>query len=417
MNAAQQKPRATQPASSGSYATLSADASLARYFSDLSAYELLTRDDEIALAKDVEGLEIAYWQALLGWPQAFSALNTQIAAQAPEVAAELRTLARAAVRAGSHNATRIVRSNYERAALRLAAKLRVLDVQRDIVKHAHATAVAFCTPEDQAAARAGKPTKAMRTYLASIEGARRDQQAAKDRFVAANLRLVVSMARRYARSERMPLADLIQEGNLGLMKAVERFDFRRGFRFSTYASWWIRHALTRGMADKGRLVRLPVHALETRARVARATRKAVCRTGVRPSHEELAEATGLALDKVSAAEELSVESHFSLDAPVGADNDRTFVDLLRDDEQRSAEDIVLEGGRKESLTDMMQGLSAFEAQILRYRFGFDGGEERTLKEIGEMYNLSRERIRQIQALALAKMRQRAQTAERESAAV
>jgi len=225
------------------------------------------------------------------------------------------------------------------------------------------------------------------------------------------------MARRYAREGRMPLADLIQEGNLGLMKAVERFDHRRGFRFSTYASWWIRHALTRGLADKGRLVRLPVHALETRTRLARATRKLTCRTGVAPTIDELAAETGLDPEKLPAVEELSTEAPFSLDAPVGGDNDRTFLDMLRYEDQTSAEERVVSASHKESLVSLMGELSPFEAQILRYRYGFDGGEERTLKEIGQMYNLSRERIRQIQACALAKMRARVEDEEGEGAAL
>jgi len=215
----------------------------------------------------------------------------------------------------------------------------------------------------------------------------------------------------------MPLADLIQEGNLGLMKAVERFDHRRGFRFSTYASWWIRHALTRGLADKGRLVRLPVHALETRTRLARATRKLTCRTGVAPTLDELAAETGLAPEKLPAMEELSTEAPFSLDAPVSGDNDRTFLDMLRYEDQTSAEESVVSASLKESLASLMGELSPFEAQILRYRYGFDGGEERTLKEIGQMYNLSRERIRQIQASALAKMRARVEDADQDRAAL
>ncbi len=412
MNAAQHKPRTAQRSAQTVASPLHADASLTRYFTDLSAYDLLSRDDEIVLAKEVERLETAYWHALLGWPRAWPSLQPAVIAALPEPAsltAELRSLTRCAARAAQPRASRQQRASYDRLVQRVAEQLRVLDVHRDAVKAAHAAALELCAqPSASASERLPTPTKIMpkimQRYVADIDAARRAQQAAKDRFVAANLRLVVSMARRYARSERMPLADLIQEGNLGLMKAVERFDFRRGFRFSTYASWWIRHALTRGLADKGRMVRLPVHALETRARVARATRKALCRTGVRPTQTELAESTGLPLDKVSAAEELSVDPHFSLDAPVGADNDRTFVDLLRDDDQPNAEELVLAGGRKDSVSALMQGLSSFEAQILRYRFGFDGGEERTLKEIGEMYNLSRERIRQIQALALAKMR-------------
>jgi RNA polymerase primary sigma factor len=246
----------------------------------------------------------------------------------------------------------------------------------------------------------------MQRYGADVDAARRHQQDVKDRFVAANLRLVVSMARRYARTERMPLQDLIQEGNLGLMKAVERFDYRRGFRFSTYASWWIRHALTRGLADKGRVVRLPVHALENRARVARVTRKLTSQNGVAPTLAQIVEASGLSEEKVLGASEISTDAHFSLDAPVGNDTERSFVDYLQYEDDRTVETRIIDDGEQKNLSTLLTELSPFEAQILRFRYGFADGEERTLKEIGDMYNLSRERIRQIQAVALAKMRAR-----------
>ncbi len=422
MSNANNKPQAQSAAPTSMVSQLVSDASLARYLTDLSAYGLLSRDEEIALAQDVERLEIAYWRALLSSPAVFPSIKDAVDRELAELEegppAELQRLARLAPSAARSKAPRTTRARYDRAAERLAAKLREVDIQRSAVKAAHAAAHYLCSggEDDLAGLRPAKLTKATQRYLADIASSRRDQQQAKDRFVAANLRLVVSMARRYARTQRMPLSDLIQEGNLGLIKAVERFDYRRGFRFSTYASWWIRHALTRGLADKGRIVRLPVHALETRARVARAKRTMATRTGMRPTLAQLVEETGLPAEKVLAAEELATEGHFSLDAPVGADSDRTFVDLLRYEDETSAEDRVLEGGRKQDLLLLLQGLSPFEAQILRYRFGFEGGEERTLKEIGDMYNLSRERIRQIQALALAKMRQRLEHAEQESAA-
>jgi len=393
------------------------DATLARYMSELAGYELLGRDDEIRLAQEVERLEIAYWRTLLGLPRAFEALEPVIRGKLEEPATELLLVARTLKAVRVPHPTKTARVRYNRAVERAAAQLRALDIHREAAKAAHDAAQEFADSPQAGHNPKGGHTKAIESYLSDIDAARRAQQMAKDRFVAANLRLVVSMARRYAREGRMPLADLIQEGNLGLMKAVERFDHRRGFRFSTYASWWIRHALTRGLADKGRLVRLPVHALETRTRLARATRKLTCRTGVAPTLAELAAETGLTPEKLTAVEELSTEAPFSLDAPVGGDNDRTFLDMLRYEDQTSAEDSVVSESHKESLASLMGELSPFEAQILRYRYGFDGGEERTLKEIGQMYNLSRERIRQIQACALAKMRARVEDAEGERAAL
>jgi len=404
------------PANSTSH-TGHGDATLARYMSELAGYELLGRDDEIRLAQEVERLEVAYWVVMLGLPRAIDALEPVIRTKLEEDPTELAAVVKAARAARASDASKTARVRYTRAVERAAEQLRALDIHREAAKAAHDTAQEFAdSPQAGRSTKGGHP-KVIDTYLQDIESARRAQQMAKDRFVAANLRLVVSMARRYAREGRMPLADLIQEGNLGLMKAVERFDHRRGFRFSTYASWWIRHALTRGLADKGRLVRLPVHALETRTRLARATRKLTCRTGVAPTLAELAAETGLTPEKLTAVEELSTEAPFSLDAPVGGDNDRTFLDMLRYEDQTTAEDSVVSESHKESLASLMGELSPFEAQILRYRYGFDGGEERTLKEIGQMYNLSRERIRQIQACALAKMRARVEDAEGERAAL
>jgi RNA polymerase primary sigma factor len=385
---------------------------------ELSGYELLTHADEIELAKDVERLEIAYWQALMSRPRSHAVVRDAITPRLEAVPRELQGVARAARAASASKALRADRARYERAVQRFAVKLREADLHREAIKAVHAAVLDWA---DQELVAIGKkqPRKAadVKAYLHEINSARRAQQDAKDRFVAANLRLVVSMARRYAREGRMPLGDLIQEGNLGLMKAVERFDHRRGFRFSTYASWWIRHALTRGLADKGRLVRLPVHALEARARLSRVARKLTSQTGIAPNLAELAAETGLAPDKVSAIENLSTESHSSLDAPVGHDGDRTFVDLLKDEDQTSVEERLVQDGQKESLAGLMGELTTFEAQILRYRYGFDDGEERTLKEIGDMYNLSRERIRQIQAFALEKMRARVSQTDLERAAL
>jgi len=257
------------------------DATLARYMSELATYELLGRDDEIRLAQEVESLEVSFWRAMLGNPQAWEVVEPAIrkGLEAEQAPSDLTDLGKAAHAAASSSASKASLTRYEREVERAAGQLRTADIHREAAKGTFAALQDYA--ESSLAQRSTTEIRAVESFMRDVSAARRAQQAAKDRFVAANLRLVVSMARRYAREGRMPLADLIQEGNLGLMKAVERFDHRRGFRFSTYASWWIRHALTRGLADKGRLVRLPVHALETRTRLARATRKLTCRTDAR----------------------------------------------------------------------------------------------------------------------------------------
>src|SRR5262249_46004357 len=220
---------------------------------------------------------------------------------------------------------------------------------------------------------------------------------ARNAFVKANLRLVVSIARRFNHG-RMALADLIQEGNLGLLKAVERYDYRRGFRFSTYASWWIRHAISRALADKGREVRLPVHMIDAQHRLAKARRQL-------PT-EELAQATSMPLDKVEKMRTWLLEQSISIDKPVGDDEGRVLGEVLEDpdrEEVSPTEELEWEALTTE-VRDLLRELRPIEADILRQRFGLGTEQELTLKEIGDKYNLSRERIRQLQEQALAKMR-------------
>jgi RNA polymerase primary sigma factor len=227
---------------------------------------------------------------------------------------------------------------------------------------------------------------------------------AKEDFVKANLRLVVSIARRFNYG-RMPLADLIQEGNMGLIKAVERFDYRRGYRFSTYASWWIRHAISRGLADKSRVVRLPVHTLAEVHSVMRAKRRLSREYGRQPTSSELASVTSIRLDKIEKMDSYLVEDAVSLDREVSDNDKRCFVDFLQDDTAiYSMSERLISEAMLTEVQQQLTSLSPMEADILRLRFGIDSEQELTLKEIGEKYNLSRERIRQLQEQALSRMR-------------
>ena len=230
--------------------------------------------------------------------------------------------------------------------------------------------------------------------------------AAKNEFVKANLRLVVSIARRFNYG-RMPLADLIQEGNIGLIKAVERYDYRRGYRFSTYASWWIRHAISRALADKGRAVRLPVHMIDAYHRVAKSKRELTAKLGRQPTSEEIGEATNIAPAKIEKMRTFLLDQSFSLDKTVSDEDGRKFIDFIQDpnaEDSTPTDDAGGGGDDRRGARAARSTLKPIEADILRQRFGLDTDKELTLKEIGEKYNLSRERIRQLQEQALGKMR-------------
>jgi RNA polymerase primary sigma factor len=370
------------------------------YFRDIARVAVLRPREEFEMARKLEALEVATWARLLSSPPLTGPVLARVAEalaavegdlEEPEALGALRDAARAA--RGRRGRA------FDETVLAAAEALRALD--RD--KLALEQAIAALDEDARAFARPA----GLARHLRSVHAAQRRAQRAKNEFVQANLRLVVTVARRF-NFGRMPLADLIQEGNLGLVKAVDRFDHRRGYRFSTYASWWIRHAISRALADKSRAVRVPVHLLDSQHRVARARRELSSRFGREPTTDELHAATGVAKETIERLPGVLSQPALSLDEAIGdgEDEGRRYGEVLQDPnaDARTIADLLADRALVRELRDELARLKPIEAEVLRRRFGLDRDEEQTLREIGDDYSLSRERIRQIQERALTKLR-------------
>ncbi|MGD0835258.1 MAG: sigma-70 family RNA polymerase sigma factor [Polyangia bacterium] len=396
-----------EAAASGSGKPEEPQSFLAMYFRDMAELSVLKPEQEFETARQIEELEIDLWKALLCYaPWAAHLVATVESAMgcALEDVKPYCLLSERLARKGSP----IEKKRLAKLVSALAPRIKELDIDRVFVDAALTELQRL-----SAAARLQRQvdglgfsieTKSFQDFAHAITRKSGVVKRAKNEFVKANLRLVVSIARRFNHG-RLPLPDLIQEGNIGLMKAVERYDYRRGFRFSTYASWWIRHAISRALADKGRAVRLPVHMIDAYHRIAKSERELQSKLERPATTEEIASVTGIEAEKLEKMRTFLADNPVSLDRSLSEDDGRRLIDVLVDpNEAPSPPEQMMSSETQQEMLKLLGVLKPIEADILRKRFGLINDHERTLKEIGDEYRLSRERVRQLQEQALGKMR-------------
>jgi RNA polymerase primary sigma factor len=385
---------------------------LSTYFRDLAVHDLLGPEQEREIAQGIEDQEILTWERVLSRADAVAYLAGALEGKTEQPIAFKRLVKAAEAvldlprrRAKQDPQAMRAHKKLAQAAREVAELLRPQDVDRVLIDAVIRDLHRLAAASDRGADGPLPIGDDFEDYLGAIQDAYQGSSNLREEFVRANLRLVVTMARRYDRGG-MPLSDLIQEGNLGLMHAVSRFDYRRGLRFSTYACWWIRHAIGRALADKARAVRIPVHMLEAQQQLEKVRQQLIGELGRQPTPQELAKAARVPLAKLNQMHRYLMGQPMSLDRPVHEDDDRVFGEMLADptSEDLSPADAMTTEALAKQVTKLLRDLSPIEADVLRQRFGLVDDEERTFREIGDQYRLSRERIRQIQNSALDKLK-------------
>ena len=376
---------------------------LASYMDQLSHIPLFTPEEEMESARKLEELELRSWRLVLEHPKAVIHLCSESTDYDAAIRADLEALNQSFRRtaARSHRRKLVNLPTRTQTIDRLAAALRFADFDKDMFERVMAR-----IRREVWGRRVLSPNVAFRlthTDMTEIEKARGAALRARNNFVRANLRLVVSVARNF-HHYRIPFIDLIQEGNVGLMKAVHRFDHRRGFRFSTYAHWWIRQSIERAIINKGSQVRLPVHVIDSRRQVGRATAQLAQSLGRAPTTQEIGETVKLPTEKVEQILSGIQQDPVSLDETLGGEDPRKFLDLVRDENAPALDEALIRENTHERVRELLHMLNPIEKDIIRRRFGLGNDADQTLDEIGKIYNLSRERVRQIQAQGLMKMR-------------